>query len=238
MGGIEIKRGECGSSAGDCGQGIAPAPSRLLVACLAASLALHAFVVLVLPGWQQEGIVPPQPVLDVVIAPQPPEATPAMPVPAPPKPALREPVRPPTPVAMAQPVPAAAPVFTLPVEPPRPAAEPAPAVETRAVAATAVPAEPVTPPAFNAAYLRNPPPRYPLAARRNSEEGTVMLRVLVNPEGTPVRVELDRTSGSVPLDSAATDAVRNWRFVPARRGSQNIEGWVRVPIVFKLEGLS
>jgi protein TonB len=29
--------------------------------------------------------------------------------------------------------------------------------------------------------------------------------------------------------------VKGWRFVPARRGAQNIEGWVRVPVVFKLE---
>lgn len=100
------------------------------------------------------------------------------------------------------------------------------------------PAEVVTPPALNAAYLRNPPPPYPQAARRNGEEGTVMLRVLVDPEGAPVQVVLDKSSGSSLLDSAAVDAVRSWRFVPARRGRQNVEGWVRVPIVFRLEGLS
>jgi protein TonB len=93
----------------------------------------------------------------------------------------------------------------------------------------------LTPPLFNAAYLRNPPPRYPLAARRSGDEGTVMLRVLVTIEGTAARVELDRSSGSASLDGAAMEAVRNWRFVPARRGSQNVEDWVRVPVVFRLE---
>jgi len=59
--------------------------------------------------------------------------------------------------------------------------------------------------------------------------------VLVTIEGTAARVELDRSSGSASLDGAAMEAVRNWRFVPARRGSQNVEDWVRVPVVFRLE---
>lgn len=92
-----------------------------------------------------------------------------------------------------------------------------------------------TPPVFNAAYLRNPPPQYPPAARRSGDEGTVLLKVLVTSDGTAARVELDRSSGSVLLDGAALDAVRIWRFVPARRGAQNVEDWVRVPVVFRLE---
>jgi protein TonB len=48
-------------------------------------------------------------------------------------------------------------------------------------------------------------------------------------------VELKKTSGFGPLDQAALDAVKKWRFVPARRGSQTIAAWVEVPITFKLE---
>jgi protein TonB len=59
--------------------------------------------------------------------------------------------------------------------------------------------------------------------------------VLVTVDGAAARVELDRSSGSASLDHAALDAVRNWRFVPARRGSQNVEDWVRVPVVFRIE---
>ncbi|MDH5344064.1 MAG: energy transducer TonB, partial [Betaproteobacteria bacterium] len=118
----------------------------------------------------------------------------------------------------------------------RPAASPQSAPVTRQAAAPALRNELAqSPPVFNAAYLRNPPPRYPPAARRLGSEGTVMLRVLVSAEGLPVRVELEQTSGSSPLDRAALDAVRGWRFAPARRGEQNIEDWVRVPIVFRLE---
>jgi protein TonB len=92
-----------------------------------------------------------------------------------------------------------------------------------------------SPPNFNAAYLNNPRPDYPRLARRNGEEGTVTLRVLVTRQGVPVRVETDKSSGSTLLDSAALDSVKHWRFVPARKGLEPVEEWVRVPIVFRLQ---
>lgn len=93
----------------------------------------------------------------------------------------------------------------------------------------------VTPPVYQADYLRNPPPDYPRLSRRLREEGEVELRVRVDPAGQPVVVELARSSGSGRLDEAALRAVRDWRFEPARRGGQAVEAWVRVPILFKLE---
>jgi protein TonB len=94
------------------------------------------------------------------------------------------------------------------------------------------------PPSFNAAYLRNPAPRYPLVARRNGVEGTVRVKVLVTSDGRPAQVQLDQTSGSSALDAAALEAVREWRFVPARRGEERIESWVEFPVVFKLRNAS
>lgn len=64
------------------------------------------------------------------------------------------------------------------------------------------------------------------------------LKVLVNAEGVPASVGVEKTSGSRHLDNAALDTVRSWRFVPARRGDQAVEAWVLVPIVFRLEGVS
>jgi protein TonB len=49
-------------------------------------------------------------------------------------------------------------------------------------------------------------------------------------------VELERSSGSTHLDTAALETVKGWRFNPARRGTEAVEGWVLVPIVFRLEG--
>lgn len=94
----------------------------------------------------------------------------------------------------------------------------------------------VVPPRFDAAYLNNPAPPYPAAARRRGEGGRVQLRVLVTAAGRASRVEVSSSSGSALLDEAAKDAVERWRFQPARRGDEVIDAWVIVPIVFSLEG--
>lgn len=66
-------------------------------------------------------------------------------------------------------------------------------------------AEPVVEaPRFNAAYLNNPPPAYPLAARRRGIEGRVMVRAEVLADGTCNRVELKKTSGFEPLAACRT----------------------------------
>jgi TonB family protein len=81
----------------------------------------------------------------------------------------------------------------------------------------------------------NPSPRYPEAARRDNEEGELMLRVLVAASGAVERVELAKSSGFELLDDAALDTVRmRWRFVPAQRDGRAVESWVLVPIRFTL----
>lgn len=127
---------------------------------------------------------------------------------------------------------------------PRSVVEPAPSLETAPLAqpetktgAVAAPRDiaVATPPSFSATYLNNPRPNYPRLARRNGEEGTVILRVLVTRQGVPSRVDMDKSSGSTTLDTAALEAVKGWRFVPARKGNELLEDWVRVPIVFRLQ---
>jgi protein TonB len=89
-------------------------------------------------------------------------------------------------------------------------------------------------PLFNAAYLNNPKPRYPPIARRMKLEGTVVVQVLVNSDGKPENVRLEKSSGSSMLDQAALTAVQNWSFVPARQGNKMISAWVDIPFRFRL----
>jgi protein TonB len=89
-------------------------------------------------------------------------------------------------------------------------------------------------PLYTAAYLNNPPPAYPLAARRRGIQGTAIIRAEVLESGDCRQAGLKKSSGNPMLDRAALDAVRKWRFVPARRGSQTLVAWVEVPITFKL----
>jgi len=86
---------------------------------------------------------------------------------------------------------------------------------------------------FDADYLHNPAPAYPAQSRRLKEEGTVLLLVRVSAEGTPLSVEVRNSSGFERLDEAGLQAVRQWRFVPAKRGSENVAASVLVPIQFK-----
>lgn len=87
----------------------------------------------------------------------------------------------------------------------------------------------------NAAYLKNPKPVYPIVARRRGWEGTVVLRVYVGADGHTQRVTIQRSSGHDILDESAMDAVKKWRFVPAKRGEVAEASWVKIPIVFQLK---
>lgn len=90
------------------------------------------------------------------------------------------------------------------------------------------------PPKFGVAYLNNPPPEYPKMAKRAGEEGRVVLKVLVSPEGRPESVDISKGSGFERLDNAALNAVKQWRFVPARKGEKTISAYVMVPLAFTL----
>jgi protein TonB len=114
------------------------------------------------------------------------------------------------------------------------AAEP---VATVAAVATAPAASPALEPArFDADYLNNPAPAYPMLSRRQGETGKVLLLVQVSAHGTAAQVEIKQGSGFPRLDQAALNAVRQWRFVPARRGDAAVAASVVVPITFRLDG--
>jgi protein TonB len=134
-------------------------------------------------------------------------------------------------LAVATPAPAPEPlVFAVPPQ----AAEP-PAVPPAPTFTAPAPAS-ITAARFDAAYLNNPKPVYPNASRRLGEEGKVVLRVHVDPDGRPGEIEIRSSSGFARLDAAAYEAVSRWRFVPARRGDEAMAAWVAVPITFNLEG--
>lgn len=87
----------------------------------------------------------------------------------------------------------------------------------------------------NAAYLNNPKPEYPMTARQRHWQGTVLLRVYVGADGKALQVNIQRSSGHELLDESALDVVREWRFVPAKRGDTAEPCLVTVPITFELD---
>lgn len=108
----------------------------------------------------------------------------------------------------------------------------APEPEPRAPA----PAPAAPPPAPQAAQAISPTqPAYPPAALRAGEEGTVLLRVEVDAQGSATAVEVVQSSRSRELDRAARDAVRNWQFSPAMENGQAIASTVEIPIEFRTD---
>ncbi|MDD0841599.1 energy transducer TonB [Pseudomonas sp. Gutcm_11s] len=153
---------------------------------------------------------PPPPVVEELAVKPPPKPEPPKPKPQPPKPKpAPKPVEPPP-------------------QPPKAETPPPPA------APVAAPAPVETPPSANAAYLKNPAPEYPSLAQRRGWEGTVLLRVRVLASGKPAEIQVQKSSGREALDEAAVRAVKRWSFVPAKRGDVAQEGWVTVPLDFRL----
>jgi protein TonB len=153
--------------------------------------------------------------------------------------------------------PAPQPVTPAPVSPPAEVA-PAPAAVTATLPAISEPAPAPGPPApapSGPALVASKPstttpdgvtrtarpqggyqvrPTYPAAPRRLGIQGTTMLRVHVLADGRIGDVLVERSAGHPDLDQAATDAVRRWRFEPARRGDDAVAMWVLLPVEFRL----
>lgn len=195
---------------------------------IAATLALHAVVGAALLSYApaRSALLAAAPIMVDLISPPEIEPKPEVPVeivpPKPrPKPVVKPQPKPPEPL----------PVVTAPVETPSPiVAVPPPEPVPPPVVVE------VSPPIFNAAYLDNPQPRYPPLSRRIGEQGRVILRVLVTPAGSAQQIEVRASSGHARLDDAAREAVRQWKFVPAKRGEQPVAAWVLIPVSFRLDG--
>ena len=74
-----------------------------------------------------------------------------------------------------------------------------------------------------------PRPPYPTISQENGEEGTVVLKIMVSPEGKVTNVGVAKSSGFARLDRAARNAGKSGRFQPS--------GWTEytVPVSFKLQ---
>lgn len=164
-----------------------------------------------------------------VTLPSPPQTAPVKP----------KPVEKPKPVVEPQPVQQAAepdmPVETMAPSPPVESSPVQPANTAPAQPENVASSLPDREPDYQAAYLNNPLPAYPMVARRMGWQGRVVLNVEVLESGLPGQVKLHQSSGRDVLDNAAMQAVRGWRFVPARQNGQAVAKSFLVPIPFILK---
>jgi protein TonB len=208
---------------------LSPRGKKLVLALATVSaISLHIGVVLLLNRPMQIAPLPrkvPEMVMEIAPPPPPPQVEPPKPVPQV------------APKAAPRPAPANLPVVqnvTPSTEPSADAVQVAQAVPPAPPAPPPPAPEPVTEPKGYAGYLNNPAPSYPPAAQLRRLQGRVILKIHVLASGQPDNVTVSQSSGYDILDEAAVKAVTGWVFDPAKRGTKPIDGWVNVPINFKL----
>lgn len=79
-----------------------------------------------------------------------------------------------------------------------------------------------------------PDPMYSEEARKTKLQGSVLLAVLVGPDGRVKEVRVLRRLG-MGLDENAVQTVRGWQFLPAKdAGQRSVASWIRVETMFRL----
>ena len=94
---------------------------------------------------------------------------------------------------------------------------------------------PVSMPNSEASELNNPKPPYPAISRKLNEQGLVLLRACISTSGTLDSVELKQGSGYSRLDQIALKTVKQWKFLPAKKGNTPIPMCYELPVKFILE---
>jgi len=84
-------------------------------------------------------------------------------------------------------------------------------------------------------YAEAPSPPYPREALLAGLQGTVLLQVLVDVDGRPLQVDIQKSSGHRKLDEEARRFVlKHWTFRPAMKNGQPVQAIGIVPIAFSL----
>lgn len=78
------------------------------------------------------------------------------------------------------------------------------------------------------------PAVYPPRSIELGQQGEVMVRVRLQPDGSAAEIMVWRSSNFPLLDRAALTAVRGWHFLPALRDGRPVAAWVEIPVRFHL----
>jgi TonB family protein len=81
--------------------------------------------------------------------------------------------------------------------------------------------------------IEDPDPEYSEEARQAKYQGTVVLWIVIGPDGLARQVRVQRSLG-MGLDEKAVEAVRKWRFIPAMKDGQPVAVQVNVEVNFRL----
>ncbi|AXI01534.1 energy transducer TonB [Aquirhabdus parva] len=223
-------------------QAIHPQSSKRTMVIVALVVVAHGLILLGLALVRSTiNVVPAQTIAVRMVA-----IVPEQPKPVPPKPVVKPkevpivkalPKPKPLPILVA-PKTAKSPVSVPPVEKAieKPMDNPPPVVAAPPVPAAPPQKEEPAPPKMveGVAYLKQPEPIYPDAARASGDTGKTIVRALINVNGLVDDVSVKKTSGSALLDRAAMQAVKKARFKPYRENGVAQAVYTLIPIEFNL----
>jgi protein TonB len=81
----------------------------------------------------------------------------------------------------------------------------------------------------------NPVPKYPELAKQAGIEGTTVVKMLVDIDGSVRDVKILKSSGNQMLDQSALAAAKQSKFTPAKQRDKFVRVWVSRPFRFKLQ---
>jgi protein TonB len=76
---------------------------------------------------------------------------------------------------------------------------------------------------------------YSKRAERRQMEGTVVVHVLIGPDGKPLEVNVARSSGHDELDRIAREGIAECAFIPQKVGGVAVRAIAEIPVPFSLK---
>lgn len=82
--------------------------------------------------------------------------------------------------------------------------------------------------------VRTPPPSYPAELKRDGVSGMVVVSLVVDSDGSVTDVAISKSTHK-EFEAPAVDAVRKWKFKPAKKAGNAIRSKVALPLKFSAE---
>lgn len=82
--------------------------------------------------------------------------------------------------------------------------------------------------------VKTPPPEYPENMRRDGVSGVVAVKVEIDEAGLVTNCSVSKSSNPA-FEQAAVNAVRTWKFTPAKKDGAPIKISLVIPIKFNLD---
>jgi periplasmic protein TonB len=82
--------------------------------------------------------------------------------------------------------------------------------------------------------VRTPPPKYPTELKREGVSGMVVVNMVIDTDGSVQEVTVSKST-HIEFERPAIDAVKGWKFKPAKKDGAAIRSRVALPLKFTVD---